>query len=66
MSRSDDVRSCMALQMQETVSSVTGDEVLLMNLEELEERLSMQMAPDGTFCPFCVWYTCPDVCPPGG
>ena len=58
--------SGMILQMQEDVSRVTDDDALLMNLEELEGRLSMQMAQDGTFCPFCVWYTCPDVCPPGG
>ena len=38
-----------------------GDE----NLDELEERLETEYALG--FVPMlCVWYTCPDVCPPGG
>lgn|GEM_PF-3452484 len=35
------------------------------DLDELEERLETEYALD--FVPMlCVWYTCPDVCPPGG
>ena len=37
------------------------------SLEELEERLEAELLHAQGLGPlFCVWYTCPDVCPPGG
>ena len=37
------------------------------SLEELEQRLEAEILQPQVLGPlFCVWYTCPDVCPPGG
>lgn len=44
-----------------TAEGLSADE----DLSELEERLETEYALG--FVPMlCVWYTCPDVCPPGG
>lgn len=44
-----------------TAEGLLGDE----DLDELEERLETEYA-FGVVPVLCVWYTCPDVCPPGG
>jgi hypothetical protein len=36
------------------------------SLEELEERLEMQMLEGGSTEPICIWFVCVDVCPPDG
>ncbi|MEW6440113.1 MAG: hypothetical protein AB1640_04185 [bacterium] len=48
----------------------TAAEGISIGLQELEERLEAELLQTqglGPFgCPLCIWYTCPDVCPPGG
>lgn len=68
MDRSEEKGSGKSAEMLESSFSVIDVDQLLMSLDELEERLSMQIIQgeglDG-IC-FCLWYTCHDVCPPGG
>jgi hypothetical protein len=36
------------------------------SLEELEERLEMQILEGGSMESICIWFVCVDVCPPDG
>ena len=54
--------------MDKEVQTLTkSPEDSLISIEEMEQRLQMQML-DGCLADasLCVWFVCTDVCPPGG
>jgi len=55
------------VRTEEGLAGPLDEERAGISLEELERRLEAEILQAQGLGPlFCVWYTCPDVCPPGG